>query len=223
MRYGRAGSALITLTAMLAGAGTANAVTVEVSADPSDVFSPSSVQIRPGDSVVFRNQGGTHNVKFDDGSFTQPGMPSFAAWTVGPKAFPTAGRFLFYCELHGAPGGIGMSGAVNVVPPGGTLPDTTAPRVTSASLRKRGSRKLRLTFRTNEAGTATVKFTRRVGSRRRAVRTVRKSVRAGKVTIDLKRTASGRRLALGRYRAAISVKDKAGNKSRTVNADRRLR
>jgi hypothetical protein len=115
-----------------------------------------------------------------------------------------------------------MSGEV-VVSSGGPLPDIEKPDIGKASLKARPGRRLRLTFRTNERGTATVKFTRRVGGRRIAVRTVKRKVKPGKVTIDLAHTASGRKLVAGSYRAAITVRDAAGNVSRTAKPTARLK
>jgi hypothetical protein len=115
-----------------------------------------------------------------------------------------------------------MAGQV-VVSSGGPLPDIERPDVAKASLKSRSGRRLRLTFRTNERGTATVKFTRRVKGRYRAVRTVKRKVKAGKVTIDLTRTATGRRLPAGRYRATVTNRDAAGNTSRAARAGATLK
>jgi hypothetical protein len=113
-----------------------------------------------------------------------------------------------------------MAGIVSV---GGALPDIDAPDLAKASLKARSGRRLRLTFRTDEKGTATIKFTRRVGGRYRAVRTVKRKVKAGKVTVDLARTSSGRRLVAGRYRATITNRDAAGNTSRALKAGATLK
>jgi plastocyanin len=221
MRYTGSLSAVLILGLVAVPAAAAS--TVEVTADAGNTFSPSTVQIVPGDSVVFRNQdvgGAPHNVKFDDGSFTQPNPVSNSAWSVGPKVFPNTGTFRFFCELHGTAGGVGMAGQVVAAPPG---VDITAPRVTSASLKARRGRKLRLTFRTSERGQATIKFTRRVRGKYRKVRNVRRGVAPGKITVDLARTAGGRKLVAGRYRATITARDGAGNVSRAVRASARLK
>lgn len=206
---------------LLAAPGAGAAAQVEVTADPGDTFSPRAVQIEPGDSVVFRNSGGEHNVKFDDGSFTSPATPSVLLWTTPAKIFPARGSFRFYCVAHGDRGGVGMSGEVNVGTP---LPDVERPSVAKGTLTASSARKrLKLSFRTNESGTATAKFTRLVRGRYRAVRTVRRKVKGGKNTITLSRTASGRRLVAGRYRATVTVRDKAGNISRALRVSKRLR
>ncbi len=86
-------------------------------------FSPATVTIRVGDSVTWTNSGNfPHNVRADNNSF-RSGSPSSGAWTF-TRTFSTAGEFRYYCELHGAPGGIGMSGMIMVTageqPPGDT-------------------------------------------------------------------------------------------------------
>src|ERR1700722_779405 len=77
----------------------------------ANVFTPKSLTINAGDSVTFVNGGGFHNVVADDNSFTS-GAPS-DSWTL-TQAFPNAGTFPFYCEIHGGPGGVGMSGSIVV-------------------------------------------------------------------------------------------------------------
>ena len=68
-----------------------------------DVFMPSAVAVKPGESVTWNNPGlagGTadpHNVSFDDGTFTSPGSPIFGPWTA-IRTFPDAGAFRFYCQ-----------------------------------------------------------------------------------------------------------------------------
>lgn len=55
---------------------------------------------------------GLHNVVADDGSFTS-GAPSTNLWTYA-HVFSAAGNNPYYCEIHGGPGGTGMSGTVVV-------------------------------------------------------------------------------------------------------------
>ncbi len=87
-------------------------------------FTPSVVHAAPGDTVLWTNNlgGHHHNVVADDGSFRcaagcdhsgGDGSPSEAAWSF-TLAFPTAGEFPYFCEVHGGPGGIDMSGSVQV-------------------------------------------------------------------------------------------------------------
>jgi plastocyanin len=82
----------------------------------SNFFNAANVTITQGDTVTWTNTGGTHNVKFDDGSYTMPSPASSALWSVN-RTFNTTGTFRYYCQVHGGPGGVGMSGTVTVNPP----------------------------------------------------------------------------------------------------------
>jgi plastocyanin len=74
-------------------------------------FQPDRLEIQPGDTVVWTNTGGAHNIVADDGSFGN--QVSSAAWTF-TRTFTTAGEFGYYCAPHGGPGGQGMAGTVLV-------------------------------------------------------------------------------------------------------------
>jgi len=74
--------------------------------------------------VTFRNAGGFHDVTADDGSFrcsnscastSNPGggAPNSSEWSQ-TLTFANAGTVPYYCTVHGAPGGIGMSGKIVV-------------------------------------------------------------------------------------------------------------
>jgi plastocyanin len=97
-------------------------------------FSPKVVTVTQGEAVTWTNAGGAHNVKFDDGSFTQPDPANGTAWTV-TRTFNTPGKFLYYCAVHGNVGGVGMAGSVVVEakstqqPGSGTNPVTSSPTV----------------------------------------------------------------------------------------------
>jgi len=82
-------------------------------------FSPSNLTINAGDTVTFRNQGGTHNVVSDAGGFRcassctgSGGNVSSSNW-VATVTFNTPGNFDFYCDAHGSPGS-GMAGSLTV-------------------------------------------------------------------------------------------------------------
>ncbi len=88
------------------------------------VFSPKTLTINAGDTVTFVNAGGFHNVAANDGSF-RSGDPTSDAFTF-TQAFPTAGTFGYYCEIHGTSNGGGMAGSITVAdvappPPAGQL------------------------------------------------------------------------------------------------------
>ena len=101
-------------------ASSASAKTVVVTASGMS-FSPSTVNIDVGDSVTFQNNGGTHNVVADGGSFRCAngcddtggnGDLSSSSWSF-TRTFSQAGSIPFHCELHGFPGG-GMHGTIVV-------------------------------------------------------------------------------------------------------------
>jgi plastocyanin len=137
------------ILALLAGGAVAvlpaRAADQTVNATLSNEFTPASVTVNQGEKVTWQNTGGRHNVKFDDGSFEQPPEPSVASWTVS-RSFNQPGTFRYYCELHGGPGGSGMSGTVTVLSAGGAPPPSpTLPRIrvtlgVSDSTPRRGQR-----------------------------------------------------------------------------------
>lgn len=89
-------------------------------------FTPDEISIDIGDIVQWDNMQGFHNVVADDGSFTS-GPPASAPWTYS-RTFDTPGTFAYYCQIHGAPGGIGMSGQIIVS--GSTPTPTNSPTPT---------------------------------------------------------------------------------------------
>jgi plastocyanin len=105
----------------LATATTASADTVLVNVGPVS-FTPQFPQIRVGDTLVFRNMGGVHNVVDDSGLLFRcangcdgdggSGNPSSGNWLVSVQ-FNEPGTIGYYCETHGSPGK-GMYGAVTV-------------------------------------------------------------------------------------------------------------
>jgi plastocyanin len=122
----RPGSAFILLPATLTLAVVpAFAADQAVTATPSDEFTPANVAVNQGEKVTWTNAGGSHNVKFDDGSFEQPANPSSSPWMVS-RTFNSPGTFRYYCEQHGGPNGAGMSGTVTVQATG-TPPDGSPP------------------------------------------------------------------------------------------------
>jgi plastocyanin len=76
-------------------------------------FSPKDITISVGQSIIFSNQGTKkHTATADDSSFDTgvlaPGTSS------QPIKFDKAGTIPFYCQIHGGPGGVGMSGTITV-------------------------------------------------------------------------------------------------------------
>ena len=99
-----------------------------VTANSNMTFTPSTLTIVAGDTVTFRNGAGLHNVRSDPGSVRTfrcangcdssggNGNLSSAAWSA-TVFFPTAGAVRYFCERHGAAGGVGMSGRITVTAP----------------------------------------------------------------------------------------------------------
>jgi plastocyanin len=89
----------------------------------SNFFNPAQLTIEAGDTVTWTNTGGMHNVRADDDSFRcaqscdgqgpPGGDPSGVSWSV-TLTFDQPGTVPYYCEAHGAPGGLGMAGSVTV-------------------------------------------------------------------------------------------------------------
>ena len=75
-------------------------------------FQPRTISIAAGDTVIWRNSRGIHNVASDDGSF-RSGEARDAPWTFS-HVFTAPGAFGYFCEPHGGPGGSGMAGTVRV-------------------------------------------------------------------------------------------------------------
>lgn len=96
--------------------GSALAAVHEVAVMDFVGFFPEQITIAPGDTVRWVNQGpSSHNVVADSGQFSS-GAPSSARWTF-EHTFTAVGANPYYCDLHGGPGGQGMSGNVTVAAP----------------------------------------------------------------------------------------------------------
>lgn len=135
------------LVAMLvAGAATASGANQQVTLG-HDVFVPSRVAVAPGESVTWTNPDSAeeHNVHFEDQSFIAPSPPAVGPWTrVRTFASEPPGAYRYYCEIHGGPGGIGMSGIVYVnssgtVPPVAVLTLTPSVAVVGQTVTFSGS------------------------------------------------------------------------------------
>jgi len=86
--------------------------TVHIVESSGFTFSPKNITVQVGDTVRWKNVDGNHNVVADDGSFTS-GAPSTSAW-IYDHVFTSPGQNPYYCEIHGGPGGVDMSGNVTV-------------------------------------------------------------------------------------------------------------
>lgn len=115
--------------AVAAPAPQANTVTITMQ---DFTFAPKDITIPVGSSVVWKNAGTKkHTATADDNSFdtgvVAPGNSS------APVSFSKTGTFAYFCQFHGAAGGIAMSGTITVVaasqpiPPAATAAATIAP------------------------------------------------------------------------------------------------
>jgi len=103
----------------LVGAAPAGAANQQVQVQ-DNFFTAASTAVKPGESVTWAlsGAGSPHNVSFDDGLFTLPNPPG-NPWTpqTVTRTFATpgpTGSYRYYCQVHGGPGGQGMSGIVYV-------------------------------------------------------------------------------------------------------------
>ena len=114
-------SAAVVAVAVMAGpAGGSRHAPATVTANNYS-FSPPEVVINQGETVTWTNAGGSHNVVIEAESFESPSPeapPGPPNWPV-THAFNTPGTFTYYCRPHR---GLGMTGTVTVVPPGGGTP-----------------------------------------------------------------------------------------------------
>jgi LPXTG-motif cell wall-anchored protein len=82
-----------------------------------DAFQPREIEVESGTTVTWTNEGGTpHTVTADNGSFESGNLDPGDDFS---ETFADSGRYPYYCEYHGGPGGEGMSGVVVVSAGGG--------------------------------------------------------------------------------------------------------
>lgn len=105
-------SVLALLCLGLTGLASAQTSHIVLVGGVSNTFSPANLTIDVGDTVVWMNQSGFHNVVADDNSFTS-GAPSSGSW-VFSLVFTEVGANPYYCSVHGDVGGVGMSGTITV-------------------------------------------------------------------------------------------------------------
>ena len=84
-------------------------VTVEVLAS---TYSPATITVETGTKVMFKNTSTfPHTATADDGSFDTGLIPVGESKSI---ALIKVGQFPFYCQYHGAAGGVGQSGTITV-------------------------------------------------------------------------------------------------------------
>jgi plastocyanin len=217
------------MAAVLAGAaitvGPAIGAAGSVNATPQNTWSQSTVTVNVGEQVTFHNTGGYHDVVFEDGQLHSPASPSLAAWTAS-RRFDKAGSYRFYCSVHGGPGGTGMAGVVVVADPSATTTPTpqeplpTPPVTFSAKpvmghfcvTKSKTCTRPGIRLRLNLSAADTVKGTlqRRPlktprGGTFKAFGSLQLSAKAGRQTVRLPTTASGKKIGVGDYRLTLTA------------------
>ncbi|MGQ0798930.1 MAG: plastocyanin/azurin family copper-binding protein [Pseudomarimonas sp.] len=91
-------------------------------------FAPAEIEVAAGDTVVWRNQDGLHNVLADNGAFSS-GAPRSDLWTYR-YTFTQPGDYNYYCTEHGSAGRRGMAGVVRVT---GAAPSFVPGRFTTGT------------------------------------------------------------------------------------------
>jgi plastocyanin len=197
----------------LALPASASAATVDVGASDYS-FTPSSLTIAPGDTVKWTNNGGTHNVHFEDGQFQQPMSPSTVWPTPVQRTFPSEGRFAYYCDAHRDSG---MTGVITVKTAGGggggggpTL--TPPPTLKKFGLDRARGGAIKVVLRSSAAATARVTLARRSKGRYRKVKAVKRKIASKAITVIF-RARRGTRFKPGRYRVTVKLTDSNGNSS----------
>src|SRR4051812_27313655 len=191
-----------------------------VAPDRHQVLPPAPTVV-PGTTVNWENHGLLHNVKFEDGKFEQPKNPQATPWRVW-RRFDKPGAYRYYCEMHGGPGGRGMSGVIRVAV-------GAAPRLTKLTVRPR--KVCRRKTRKCRRAKAVIRF--RLSEPARVsgfVEPVGKPPRKTALDVDFKgkRGANKRRIAVrklrpGRYRLTLSAEDTEGVESDPVRTFFRVR
>lgn len=100
-------------------------------------FQPAEVTIDAGGTVTWTQTGNLpHSVTADDGSFDSHSDCSGGSGCMGAgdtfsETFDEPGEHAYYCRIHGAPGGVGMSGVVTVAAVGAGPTEPAQPTETT--------------------------------------------------------------------------------------------
>src|SRR5438874_10110396 len=109
-----AGSVISVAGVLLLVVSAAHAATGNVSIVDNN-FQPQQLTVTAGDTVLWTDNGDNpHTVTADDGSFdsSNGGSGTLAKGQTFSHAFSTPGTHAYHCKIHGAAGGIGMSGTI---------------------------------------------------------------------------------------------------------------
>jgi hypothetical protein len=179
-------------------------------------FFPKTLTVPPDTTVNFENRGLAHNVRFEDGAFEEPADPEATPWRVW-RHFDVPGEYPFYCEMHGGPGGKGMSGTIVVQT--GAEPRLSALSVAPRRICDRRTRRCRrvraaIRYKLSEDARVTGGIDPIGAPAGRAARDIEVAGKRGANVIRL----SGRKFTPGAYRVVLSAEDVDGNESDAVSA-----
>jgi plastocyanin len=209
---------LAAAVAVLAFPASASAATVNVRASGVN-FSPPSLTIAPGDTVKWTNDGGQHNVHFEDGQFQQPMSPS----TVWPdpvqRTFASEGRFAYFCDQHKD---FGMTGVITVKAGVAAPTVSPPPKVTALKAKRARGGRIKVTLRGAAGSTARVTLARRAKGHFRKVKTVRRKLASGRASVTFK-GRRGKALTKGRYQVSAQLTAADGTKGPARRTKIRLR
>ena len=119
---------------------------VTVPAQGPFVMAPKNLTVVPGTTVVWKPGGGAPHTFTSDGCgdsragacVFDSGIAQTVSGTGARQSysfkFDNAGQYAYYCRIHGAPGGVGQSGVITVMPASALIP-TGAPPVAASELR----------------------------------------------------------------------------------------
>ena len=81
-----------------------------------NVFVAPDTTVAPGTLILWRNDGARpHTATSDTGIFSSGNMDAGQSWSyVVPASTPIGTTLPYFCDYHGAAGGIGMSGIIRV-------------------------------------------------------------------------------------------------------------
>jgi plastocyanin len=89
---------------------------------PNETFSPATVNLAAGGTVVWQISGATHNVTFAGTAPAGGNIPDTSPGNSASRTFATAGTYNYQCTRHS-----GMSGIVVVGAAGGAPTPTPPP------------------------------------------------------------------------------------------------
>jgi plastocyanin len=211
MRRGVVALALAGVLSLTGAPALAGDPSPTVIATSENEFFPKRLTVPPDTTVNFENRGLAHNVRFEDGAFEEPADPQPTPWRVW-RHFDQPGVYRYYCEMHGGPGGQGMSGTIVVDADADPVLDGLA--VTPRRICNRRTRKCKrvgakIVFRLSEDARVSGGIDPVGGKPGRRSRDISVAGKQGSNSIRI----SGRRWQPGLYSVTLSAEDEDGNES----------